>query len=100
GNFSETRSSQDVRGKPHVDYIEQIEELSAELDGHAFRAGGPPSEGRVLYQCEVVVVIGGSTKGIAAQRAKASLIRPSTPGDVNRNVKISARIRRSHTEVI
>src|ERR1700729_1720006 len=84
-NLSKARPKDGVRWKPHVHDVEEIKKLSPELKVCEVGSGTSSSYRRVLYQREVVVVIGWPSKGIPSESSKPSLIRASTARNINRD---------------
>ena len=68
-----------LEGSPHIHDIEDIEELSPELDDNQFASGLTLSYGRVLYEREIEVVEGRASKGVSPQGAETSLVWTSSP---------------------
>ena len=91
-DFAKTGSVENIRRQAHVDDIEQVEELGAELQIHAFGSAAAPAKGRVFDDSEVEIVVGRSAEGVASQRAEASLVRPCATSNVDRDEKKSVAL--------
>ena len=70
---------EDVGGEAHVDDVEEVEELGAELeDGEV--AGAAVADGGVFEEGEVEVVEGGAAEGVAAEGAEAAGVGAGAAG--------------------
>src|ERR1035438_8406869 len=73
-DLTEAGAGEYVGGRTHVDDIEEVEELAAELEVHKFSSAPPPAEGRAFDEREIVVIKGRPSKGIATQSSEAALV--------------------------
>src|ERR1035438_10362339 len=73
-DLTEAGAGEYVGGRAHVDDIEEVEKLAAELEVHKFSSALPPAEWSALNEREIVVIKGRSSKGIATQRSEAALV--------------------------
>ena len=96
---AETGSLKCVRGKPHGHDIEDVEELRAKLYADEFGSALSLAEGRVLNEGKVIVVERRPTKGVSAQRAKATFVRAGPGGKIDRDGKVRGVVR-AHSEVV
>ena len=71
-DFAEAGAGEDVGWEAHVDDVEDVEELGAELEVDQFGAALARAEWGVFDEGEVEVVIGGSAEGVATEGAEAA----------------------------
>src|SRR3977135_2870044 len=76
---AEAAAADDVGGQTEIDYVEDIEELGAKLQDREF-AVSAMAEGGVLDQGRVKIAEAGGTKGAAAERAEAAVVRAGSTG--------------------
>src|SRR5580698_4132919 len=82
-DLTESRAVDDVRRQLHVDNVEEIEELRAELQVDKLCSAPARAERRVFDHCEVIVVKGRPAERVAAERAETPLIRSGSSSNVN-----------------
>ncbi len=91
-------AADDVGWQTEIDCVEDIEELGAKLQDRKF-AVSAMAEGGVLDQGHVKIAEAGGAKGTAPERAETAVVRASSPGDVDGDLK-KGTVRRAHAEVI
>ena len=96
---AETGTLKCVRGKPHGHDIEDVEELRAKLHADELGSALSLAEGRVLNEGKVIVVERRPTKGVSAQRAKATFVRAGPCGEIDWDGKVRGVVR-AHSEVV
>lgn len=83
---AEAAAAQDIGGEAEIYDVEEVEEFAAKFDVAKFRGAAVP-DGGVFDHREVVVVVAGGAKGVAAEGAEAALVRSGAARDVNRNIE-------------
>src|ERR1700722_20719324 len=66
-NFSEAGSLEGVSGQPHVDYVEDVEELRAKLQIQQLDSAGAPAEWRVLDERNIEIIIGRDAESVTPE---------------------------------
>ena len=79
-DLAEAGGEDGVGGQSHVDDVEEVEELGAELDVEEFAAAGAASDGGVFDQREIEVVVGGAAEGVSAERAEVARVGAGASG--------------------
>ena len=79
---AEAGAPHDIGRQSKVDQVEDIEDLSAELEGKRFPAS-PAAEGRVFGQRDVKIMEPRAAKGIAPELSGPSLVWTCSPGHVD-----------------
>jgi hypothetical protein len=81
-DYAKATASDDVGGQAEIDFVEDIEELSAKLKDSQF-AVSPMAEGSVLDQGHVKIAEAGAAKCAAAKCAETAVVWTGPAEDVD-----------------
>ena len=82
-DLTEAGAAENVGRQAHVDDIEEVEELTAELEVYKLGSAFAVAKGRALDEREIVVIKGRPPEGIAPQRSEPALVRSRAASHVD-----------------